>query len=173
MEENKFNNSKVYKIVCRLTGLIYIGSTTKTLDQRLSKHKSDYQCYLTGTSHYITSFEIIKNDNYYIKKIKSYNFENHNDLLKKERYWNEKYICVNKNRPIISKDEKIEYFKEYYQENKIEKIFKQKEYYLKNKDKISVKQKECVLCVCGCNYRKNHKARHQKSTKHLKLVAQI
>ena len=39
----KYENGKIYKIVCNKTGLIYyIGSTVKALYDRLSQHKYDY-----------------------------------------------------------------------------------------------------------------------------------
>ena len=41
-----YSKGKVYKIVCNITGLIYVGSTTKEyLCQRLTAHKNDYQIF--------------------------------------------------------------------------------------------------------------------------------
>ena len=41
-DKNKTSNysqGKIYKIVCNKTGLIYIGSTYRTLDERLKRHE--------------------------------------------------------------------------------------------------------------------------------------
>ena len=35
-----YQNGKIYKLVCSDTGNIYVGSTCKTLNARLSNHKS-------------------------------------------------------------------------------------------------------------------------------------
>ena len=44
MSENKYNNSKIYLIKCRLDNiLIYVGSTVQTLKQRWNEHKTRYK----------------------------------------------------------------------------------------------------------------------------------
>jgi predicted GIY-YIG superfamily endonuclease len=49
--DNKKNTSdyskgKIYKIVCNKTGLVYIGSTCRSLEQRLKEHVYDSKRYL-------------------------------------------------------------------------------------------------------------------------------
>ena len=42
-----YSKGKVYKIVCNITGKIYVGSTTKEyLSQRLTLHRANYQLFL-------------------------------------------------------------------------------------------------------------------------------
>ena len=41
---NKYQEGKIYKIVCNITGEIYIGSTIKTLNDRLTINKNDKGC---------------------------------------------------------------------------------------------------------------------------------
>jgi hypothetical protein len=55
-----YSKGKIYKIVCNITGLIYIGSTSQSLIQRLQDHKSGYKTYLNRKTHYVSSFKIIK-----------------------------------------------------------------------------------------------------------------
>ena len=44
MSENKYNNSKIYLIKCKLdNNLIYVGSTVKTLYDRWNQHKKTAQ----------------------------------------------------------------------------------------------------------------------------------
>ena len=164
--ENKYNNSIVYKIVCNVTGLVYIGSTTQEIKTRLIKHKSNYKGYLAGNYGYTTSFKIIENGDYYIKKIKSYNFESKEELHGKEAYWIRRYGSVNKNIPNRT-------LIEYRNDHKVEKNARDKQYYLENKIELNTKQNLICLCVCGCSYSKRNKSRHLKSTIHLKLVEPI
>ena len=194
--ENKYNNSIVYKIVCNVTGLVYIGSTTQTIYERLNGHKRAYKCFLGGNYHFVTSFKVLENNNYYIKKIKSYNVESKEELHIKEAYWIKKYESVNKVIPNrtpkeyreVHKDELIAYQSEYYEnnksellayqnnyriENKIEISIKHKEYRDKNKDAIYAKRSVICLCICGCNYAKISKARHEKTKKHLTNLIQF
>jgi len=57
---------KIYKIVDNTNGNIYIGSTCEpTLARRLSQHCGEYRFYLNKEiKKNITSFQIIKNNNY-------------------------------------------------------------------------------------------------------------
>ena len=164
--ENKYNNSIVYKIVCNVTGLVYIGSTTQEIKTRLIKHKSNYKGYLAGNYGYTTSFKIIENGDYYIKKIKSYNFESKEELHKKEAYWIKRYESINKIIPNRSK-------KEWYEDNREEIKAKDRNRYFENKIEINAKKSIICLCSCGCTYTHNHKSRHEETKKHLKLLAQI
>jgi hypothetical protein len=99
---NKFNNGKIYRIDCNVTGLVYIGSTIKTLSQRLRKHESDYKSYLKKQLHYVTSFTILENDDYNITLIKNYPCLSRKELTDMEgEYIRFKHVvdegeCVNK-----------------------------------------------------------------------------
>jgi len=64
-----------------------------------------------------------------------YNCNNKKELLEREAYYiKQNYnLVVNKNKPTLSEEEKIEWQKEYYAKNKKTKIENSKEYYEKNK----------------------------------------
>ena len=47
---------RVYKLTSPETDKIYIGSTFKTLHQRLIRHKQHYRAYLRGKHNYYTSY---------------------------------------------------------------------------------------------------------------------
>ena len=61
-----YQKGKIYKIVCNETGLVYIGSTTQALSQRLQGHKKNYKSYLSDKNNYIHSFKVLENDDYNI-----------------------------------------------------------------------------------------------------------
>ena len=75
MEQKKsksYVNAKIYRIVCNVSGLQYIGSTCRTLSARLSGHKSVFKRFLNGNivkKKYISSFEVLKNDNFDIIQV--------------------------------------------------------------------------------------------------------
>ena len=150
-KRNRFENSKVYKIVDNTTGLIYVGSTTQELNIRLSKHKSDYKRYLVGNYHFVTSFKVLENNDFDIHLIRSYDFDNKIDLLAKESFYIKKLNCVNKN--IAGRT--------------------QAEYRIENRFELNIKQNAVCMCACGCSYTKVNKLRHLKSKKHEKLMAAI
>ena len=75
----------VYQIVDRTNNNFYIGSTVEPLSIRLSKHKSDYRRYNDGKTHFKQSYEIIKNNDFFIEEIECINYENEIDLRLLER----------------------------------------------------------------------------------------
>ena len=82
----EFQNGKIYTIRSFQTDKYYIGSTNhKTLSQRLSKHKSNYKDWLKDKdSCYVTSFEILKYDDYYIELLELYPCNLKAELHKRE-----------------------------------------------------------------------------------------
>ena len=130
-----YSKSKIYKIVCNITGLIYIGSTLQTLNQRLQEHKRDYRRYLNGKRYYITSFKIIENDNYDIILLEDFPCERKEQLHARERYFIENTECVNMNIPTRTK-------KEYHEENKEQIKEQRKQYREENKEQIKEQNKQ-------------------------------
>jgi hypothetical protein len=124
---NKYENGKIYRLVCNNTGLNYYGSTTQKLPQRLYEHKRSYKKYLKDNKNYFSSFEIIKEDNFKIILVELFNCSCKLELEKRERYYIDNNECINKNIPTRTK-------KEYYEDNKDVIIEKQKIYNDKNKD---------------------------------------
>ena len=126
-----YSNGKVYRIVCNLTGKVYIGSTTNTLSRRLTSHRSNYKNYLLGNFPFLTSFEILKNHDYSIILIENVKCNNREELLKKERFYIELMPCVNKKIPNRTQ-------KEYYKEYKKEILEYHIQYNELNKEKLEI-----------------------------------
>jgi hypothetical protein len=111
------------KIYCieDCNGLKYVGSTKRTLNKRLSHHRSHNGCM---------SRKLILND------CKIYILEECDEEHRKvrEQYWIDHTECVNKYNTIVDR-------KKYYENNK-DYILKYKHnFYEKNKDKIKEQQK--------------------------------
>lgn len=134
-----YQNGKIHKIVCNVTGLVYIGSTCRTLQQRLANHVSNYNCYLNGTRRYIaTSCKIFANDDNEIILIENYPCNSKTELLSRERYYTQLIPCVNisKNQGLVAEIGQKERNKIYQFQNK-EKLSKQKRLYQQeNKEHI-------------------------------------
>ena len=110
MRKGTFRDSKIYKIVCKQSGKIYIGSTRYKLSDRLHNH-----IYDAKRRDDLTSSEIIKGGNYEIQLIEDYPCLDNKELCEREQYWIETLECVNKNR--ASRD-KYAYDKKHKQDNK-------------------------------------------------------
>jgi hypothetical protein len=92
-----YSKGKIYKIVCNVTELIYVGSTCeKYLSNRLAGHLTAFKRYQQGKCRHITSFKIIENHDYYIELIENYPCKDKYELLKRERFHSDSVQCINK-----------------------------------------------------------------------------
>ncbi len=120
---SKYNNSKIYKIVCNETGLCYFGSTIeKYLSNRMAKHRSCYRKFLNDKKQNITSFKVLEKNNYKISLVETVCCDNVYELRNRERFYIENYPCVNKQIP---NQTQAEYMKVYRQTEKGKEIQKQ------------------------------------------------
>jgi hypothetical protein len=160
---NIYQHGKIYIIESKQTNKVYIGSTTQPLSKRLIAHKRDYNNYIDGKYHYVTSFDIVKYEDAYIKLLKEYPCDCRAKLHKKESKYIRKYLkkgrCVNKR--IEGRTSKQ------YRLDNIEHVKKRKaKYYLKNKEKIKEKEREIIKCECGIEVKRGGISQHKKSNKH-------
>jgi len=135
----KYQQGKIYKIVCNITNEIYIGSTIQTLEKRLGQHKN--QNYM--------SKQIIEQNNYEIELIKDYPCNNKRELEEEES----KYIRENKCINIVIPNRTM---KEYYQENKDDIKQRTSKYYYNNVEHY---------CIYNKNYRDKNKEKLQEYDK--------
>lgn len=128
-----YANGKIYKIACKSTGLIYIGSTTNAyLCNRLGQHTHRFRNqHLTQ----YTSSQIIANGNYFIELIELVPCSDKDELTKRERYWIDNLECVNKQLPTRTK-------KEYRAFNKDKQQAYMKTYYINNRQAFIDKEKK-------------------------------
>jgi hypothetical protein len=89
----------VYKIISSSTDKIYIGSTIKTIEKRLSEHENGYRAWIDSDFEhsYCTSYEILKYGDYNIILIKQINIRDRDELFKLEGFYQIEnyYHCVN------------------------------------------------------------------------------
>lgn len=96
-----YSKSKIYKIVCNITGETYYGSTTQALSSRLAGHKNDLKRKTKGCS----SKQILERENYNIILCEEVCCDNKEQLKAIERKYIEENECVNKNIPLRTKKE--------------------------------------------------------------------
>ena len=157
---NKYQNGKIYKLVCDNSPLIYYGSTIQKLSNRLSSHKSECKRRNCGSK------ELFQLGKVSIHEIEKYPCNSKKELEDKERIYIEfilknfdyKIIC---NKKIPSRNQK-----EYYRDNpNIMKEYKQK-----NKESIKKQSSKKFNCPCGGKYTNKNKQQHFKTKKHLNYL---
>lgn len=178
----------IYKIECNevKNNDVYIGSTFDCYN-RWSNHKMQYEYYLKGQQRRNAS-SIILFDKYSIEKcefsiIKEYQVVDRLHLEVFETLWIKKYRILNYNvvnqiQPFfiktlfhkvyyLSHQEEIkERVRLYASENK-DKIKERGKIYRQRPDVKARKKKKYICNVCNTELLLDHKARHERSRKHL------
>ena len=165
-----YSLGKIYKIVCNTSGLVYIGSTCEPrLCTRLARHVIEFKTKKRNPIKYIyvSSHEIIQNENYDIILIENYPCDNKDDLHRRERYFIETMDCVNMIIPKREKGERIEVHREYNNKNRDEINRKNLIHYHENKELVNKKRCRRIQCYCGIDYSKSNITAHMKSKKHI------
>ena len=146
-----YEKSKVYKLQHE-DGHFYIGSTINELRMRFREHKCKSK---TDVKRIVYKHINGEWDNVRIILIEAFECTNRSELLKKENEYIQKELdnplCLNSRLSYMSeedykikclnnRDERLKYFNQYYEDNKVMLRQKQAEYRAKNRDKIN-KQK--------------------------------
>ena len=189
---NKYHKGQIYKITDIAYTECYIGSTVQPLCNRMAEHRRHYQQYKRGTKKLeYRSFNLFDKygvEHCKIELVEAYKCETRDALVQREGYWIRlEETCLNKKvagrsrkgYTLETKDIKREYDKNYRKQN-IDRIKKYRQenreriseynkrylanYYQENKDKLNAKT---TCAVCGSCFIYGHKARHEKSQKHL------
>ena len=155
MAYNKYQDGKIYKIVCNETNEVYYGSCITSLNNRLWRHINEEH----SRANTITAKQIIHRDNYEMLLIEDYPCNSLNELLQREQYYIENNECINKIKAYQSREEKLEYFKKYNANRKEKQAEYMKEYRngpkreeLLQKKREAGKNAPKIKCVCPhCN----------------------
>jgi len=159
-----YSKAKIYKIVCNISGLVYVGSTCEpTLARRLAKHVGCYKSWKKETYHFVTSFKVIEGGNYDIVLLEEVKCETKDQLYARERYYIESLDCVNKIIPTRTQKESTKLYREEHQE-----YFKKysKKYREEHNDELKAKKNLGCSCICGKTYTNCHKSRHERTPYH-------
>jgi hypothetical protein len=89
---NKYQNDKIYKIVCNTTNLTFYGSTTEpNINRKLAGHKANSK----KANKNDISYKVLENDNYKIELIEAYVCNSKEELLNREQYYIKNNECIN------------------------------------------------------------------------------
>jgi len=149
---------KIYKLTSEHSEKIYIGSTCKPrLCDRKAKHVSDYKRFLNGKCYNMSSFDLIKLGEVDIVLLEKFPCNSKDELLAKEKQYIKQFreIAVNQLSPIRTKIDLAE---------------EKRKYYKNNLDKIKAHSSEKITCLCGKEYTRGHKSRHEGLLVHHKWL---
>ncbi len=130
----------------------------------MTAHRGDYNRWKSGLRRNVTSFYLFDKygvENCQIILIECVNANCHDELAKAEAKHIKNTKCINK---IIPTRTQQEYDKIYKQSDKY------KEYLILSKDERNEKASTRFTCLCGCVIRRDSKAKHERTKKHLELL---
>jgi len=158
VEDDRYQRTMIYEIRCMVTGERYVGSTIRTLKERMRQHVS------YGGGNTCCSKQIIDRGNYKASEIERRPCKTKMEALTLEGDWQRLYkakygdLFVNKQRAGLyyrhNPEVKKRYSKEYYANHKAERNAYNKEYHVKNQEK---------RCADSKVYRDTHKEESKAS----------
>jgi hypothetical protein len=134
MTTEDLQQGKIYKIVCNITGDVYIGSTCYTLPERLKHHH-------LKNNRAVSRF-ILERGDFTHELIEDYPCETKAQLLWRERHYYDTIKCINLVPPIVSKEEAIETKQAYRDAHKEETKAYNKQYRENNARTIAAGKKK-------------------------------
>lgn len=169
-----YSKSVIYKIEhVDNPELLYVGSTTDFI-RRKSQHKNT--CINSNSKEFNKKlYHMIRtNGNWEVFKmmiIKEYPCNSKTELLiEEEKHRKELQSNLNSFMCYRTIEQKLEYNRNYYKNNKEIILEQKKEYRNKNKEQMNEKTKEKMTCNCGSIFRKSDKLRHEKTLKHINFI---
>ena len=95
-----YSTGKIYIIFSTSKKLLYIGSTTQAISQRLGGHIRDFKCYKSGNRYWASSYDVLECEDYKIELLEEYPCCNREQLERREgehikNYEKDGYTIVN------------------------------------------------------------------------------
>ena len=170
---SKYQKGKIYKIITENSNDVYIGSTTATLRNRLSHHKS----HMKGGG-FCSSSIVLRQGNYTIELITDYPCNSKTELVREEGKYQREMDCVNTQIAgrtqsewyVDNKEHKNAKSKENWEKNKEADKERHRENYKKDRENYIAKASVKCSCICGSDIRHDGKSKHLKSIKHKKYL---
>ncbi len=185
---NRYNNSKVYKLVDD-EGYYYYGSTCMPLHKRFFDHKNTSKKAKERKIYTIFTYERFLNNEIKIVLVDEFKLQNKEELIREEN----KYIensrddqkCLNLKASWTGLTKK-DYNKKWFQDN-LEHVAEHKKQYRQaniehikeyDKKRDQGERRERMLkynaqpytCICGATIRNDSRWKHQKTKSHIEFV---
>lgn len=157
---------KVYKLTVDGSDVVYFGSTTRTLVERLSNH-------LDCTSRLL--FELGEKVDIILLEVCPID-----KMIERERFYIENFSCVNTTVPGRTQKEYYEQKrggilaqkKHYHAEHRDKNLQRMKAYREKNKEQLNTNRKTVIECGdCGSRFMQSNKSNHLKSKRHQNAIS--
>jgi hypothetical protein len=169
----------IYELICRKTGMRYIGHTIRGLTARLNKHRNTRNC---------SSRIIIENGDYYIKPLEIIYIKYGLSAVLKEQWYMNHLENINDRSAIRLKrihkpainlcgSPNIKINEARFRERHRERLrIQANQHYYKHHDKIrertntNRRNQPIIYCPCGGKYKQRSLYEHQRTKRHKKYI---
>jgi len=162
---SKYQQGKIYKIVCDKTDLVYYGSTIDKLGKRFQHHKCNHKRNKKHASQILLEMGECK-----IELVEYFPCNSKKELLERENYYIENNKCCNYRLSYVKdmRERRKVHDKKHYEKYREKYLKKFEEYRTENKEKLYARAGQKIECAdCGRFVRRGDIARHKKSKVHL------
>lgn len=155
-----YQNGKIYMIRSDKTDQVYIGSTTMTLKDRMSCHRSEFKRNCANT----TSRQILQYPDACIVLIELYPCETKEELNAREQYWINEHsdIACNINRAHRTEEDLRADARRWREDNP--------DYHRRWIEENRERLTEVHKCACGGKYQTRSKVKHENCQMHQQWV---
>jgi len=131
--DERYQNGKIYKLTCDDPTMVYYGSTIKTLERRLSLHKTPSNKTVSRHMRDIGGLQI--------ELIEDYPCNSKKELEQREQYFIDNNECINYYSAFVTDEQRLQRHKEcvktYHAENKEKRKEYHKAYREANREKVA------------------------------------
>ena len=167
----EYIHGRIYRLFEINTNFFYIGSTSKSLRQRLQGHKGNSKIHPERRMFEIFTHEKFCQNVIEIELLEEVIVHSIKELREVEKRYVQSEInnlnCLNESMPLQTKEERKEYKQKYNNDHKEESREYKKKWYIDHKEE----NKERITCDCGRQVRKHGIPRHKKSQFHKDFIA--
>ena len=112
----------IYAVYASPCHLPYYGSTVRTLARRKTVHKSAYKRFKAGKAKKYSAYRLFDDvgfENCIFETVERLPDDfTKKQMLEREKFWIENNVCINKNRPVRTEEERKSWEHTYYETNR-------------------------------------------------------
>lgn len=103
-----YSKGRIYAIRAPGTDEVYIGSTIRSLAERMTGHRSNLKMWRLGRYHYVSSYKLLEREGVYIELIEMFPCETKEQLNKREgEIIRATANCVNLHEPGLTHNQSV------------------------------------------------------------------
>ena len=160
-----YSKGTIYIVRNSKNNSIYIGSTTQKLSERMAQHRKATRNPRANSYKVYRSMNELGVDNYYIELIENCSCNNREELSKREGE------IIREYKPDLNKHIAGRTLREYKEDNREKILEYDRKRHTLNRNARLQQRKQRYTCCCGSIIRRDGKAEHERTIKHIEFYS--